>query len=166
MTNRRLTRRDVLTKSLRIGFKTAPCGCDACTPAAPAADEAAFARTMERTRQLLAATEYLLDPDPGSAKASLARRVLKFACASRIPEAERPRLRWFSPDGQRCGQAMLDRRELHLCTDLNDDELVKTIGHEVAHFQDALRGWGGGELAAERLGEMLLARWRRHNEGV
>jgi Zn-dependent protease with chaperone function len=79
--------------------------------------------------------------------------------------SEPPLVNWFRPDGERLAQ--LDGKTVWLSTELVDDEeeLARTIGHEVAHAKQLHTGLVFAEAAvneasAQAAEEPFLAAWQ------
>jgi hypothetical protein len=105
-----------------------------------------------------------LDPDPGVERKLLAHRVARSACA--FWNISQPRIRWFSPDGTKSGQYDEEKTVIWLSTDLSDDQLIITYGHELEHHRQYLRGHLFNCVAAESAGELTLERFRRERSSM
>jgi hypothetical protein len=99
---------------------------------------------------------------PDSATETLAGASLAFAWKSaRLPGMAW--LKWFAPGPKQAQLGMLDEEtgDLWVATDLRDDELVRTVFHEVEHARQHAQGEPFSEGAAIVAAERGLARWHQ-----
>jgi hypothetical protein len=50
--------------------------------------------------------------------------------------------------------------------DLDGEELLETIGHELHHATEQVKGWSTSEPTADYVGRLALESWRRHERGA
>lgn len=77
---------------------------------------------------------------------------------SGIPAEERPRVRWFAPDGVKWGSYRPHTNEIYLQIGLGEEQLIHVWGHEYEHMKIHRRGFEQSEAICELAGEWLLQR--------
>jgi hypothetical protein len=135
---RRLSRRDVLTKSLGIEFKSASCPCHTTTAyprvtslkcacsSKPRTPDPALVKAVKRFQAFVECTK-----EPHGALAwDVAECSARWMSNGLVQEG--PAVKWFDPDGRRAGYWRPGDDAIHLSRGLSWREVIRVCAHEAA----------------------------------
>ena len=150
----KLTRRDMLTKSIGIEFKAAPCQpgdtcrCGCSEPRTP--DPA----VLKAVKRFQAWSECIREPH-GALAWDVAQCSARWMSDGRVQEG--PAVKWFDPDGRRAGYWRPGDDAIHLSRGLSWGEVIRVTAHEAAgHWW---HNWDSSEATAKLAEEYVQRRY-------